>query len=208
MDKIRENSLCSLPDEEVAALAQDGSEAAFDHIIARYRNCVYAKANTYFLAGAEKEDVIQEGMIGLYKAVKEFKQDCGTSFTHFANVCISRQIISAARAAARKKHSPLNSYISLDKEDEGDMDTLSHSLEDDEQNPEHIVISRENLCGIEREINRTLSKLELQVFMYYTEGMSYEDIAEILGRPAKSVDNALQRVKRKLTEALEENNRL
>ena len=88
------------------------------------------------------------------------------------------------------------------------MDTLSHSLEDDEQNPENIVISRENLCGIEREINRTLSKLELQVFMYYTEGMSYEDIAEILGRPAKSVDNALQRVKRKLTEALEENNRL
>lgn len=208
VDNVKKNSLCSLSDEEVAVMAQNGSVAAFDHIIARYRNCVYGKANTYFLAGAEKEDVIQEGMIGLYKAVKEFKKDGGSSFAHFANVCISRQIISAVKAAARKKHSPLNSYISLNKEDENETDAFSHVFEDNEHNPEEIIINRESLCGIEREINRVLSKLELQVFMYYTEGMSYDDIAEILGKPAKSVDNALQRVKKKLSGALEKNNRL
>ncbi|MDD6735711.1 MAG: RNA polymerase sporulation sigma factor SigH [Clostridiales bacterium] len=203
MDKIKENSLCSLSDEEVAVLAQNGSNAAFDHIIARYRNCVYGKANTYFLAGGEKEDVIQEGMIGLYKAVMEFKKDGGSSFAHFANVCISRQIISAVKAAGRKKHIPLNSYISLDKEEENDNDDLSCILEDEGQNPEKIVINQENLWGIERKINHALSKLELQVFMYYTEGMSYDEISELLDKPRKSVDNALQRVKKKLADVLE-----
>lgn len=203
MENKTEVSLCSLPDEEVIVLAQSGNGDALNHIIARYRNCVYGTANTYFLAGAEKEDVAQEGMIGLYKAVKEFTAG-GSSFAHFAKLCISRQIISAVRAAARKKHVPLNSYIFLDK----DEDTETGFLEDNENNPEKIVINRENLCGTERKINSVLSKLELQVFMYYTEGRSYDEIAELVGKSTKSIDNALQRIRKKLALVLRENNRL
>ena len=194
--------LCSLSDEEVAALAQKGNVEAANHIIARYRNDVYRKANTYFLAGAETDDIAQEGMIGLYSAVKDYRPECGSSFRHFAHLCVTRQMITAVRTAARKKHMPLNSYISLDNESGTENDS-SPFLEDEEQNPENIVISRESYSSIERRINSLLSKLELQVLMYYTEGMSYDEIAELTGKKRKSVDNALQRIKKKLTDSLD-----
>lgn len=200
MNMYDESSLCGMSDEDVTALARAGNKHALNHIIARYRNCVYGTANTYFLAGAEKDDVVQEGMIGLYKAVKEYTPGV-SSFAHFAKMCISRQIISAVKSASRKKHVPLNSYLSLDKDD---CDADAMLPEDNEHNPESIVINKESLCSTERKINDGLSKLELQVFMYYTDGLSYDEIAEILGKPVKSVDNAMQRIRKKLSALLTE----
>ncbi len=204
MDRAERESLCRLSDEEAAAAAQAGDSEALNHIIARYRNYVYQKANTYFLVGAEKDDVVQEGLIGLYNAVKEFKPEGGSSFKSFASMCISRQIITAVKAATRKKHIPLNSYISLDKtdslEENGGGDVFAESSE---RNPEDIIIGREDLSNIEYTINKTLSKLEMQVFMYYTQGMSYEEIAEAVGKSVKSVDNAICRIKKKLLKELQ-----
>lgn len=201
MDKAGQESLCKLSDEEVVGIAQTGDEDALNHIIARYRNYVYSKANTYFLVGAEREDVAQEGLIGLYKAVKEFDASCGSTFKQFAALCISRQIITAIKTATRKKHMPLNSYVSLDDADDG-YEAEDGSLAAECENPETIIIDREALGSIERKINRVLSKMELQVFMYYIEGMSYDDIAAMLAKPVKSVDNALQRIKKKLLKEL------
>lgn len=195
-------ALCSLSDEEVVRLAQDGNDEAINHIVARYRNDVYRKANTYFLAGAETDDIAQEGMIGLYNAIKDYNAECKSSFRHFALLCITRQMISAVRMACRKKHSPLNSYISLDNNSGTENSSLPF-LEDEEQNPETIVILQESLGSMERRINSLLSKLELQVLMYYTEGMSYDEIAELTGKERKSVDNALQRIKKKLMGSLD-----
>lgn len=204
MDRDKEQSLYRLSDEEVVKIAQAGDNEALNHIIARYRNYVYSKANTYFLVGAEKDDVAQEGMIGLYKAVKEYSPREGSSFKHFAGLCISRQIITAVKAATRQKHIPLNSYISLDKTDDLENgDGLDAVLEDGEQNPEAIIIGQEDLSLIEYKINKALSKLEMQVFIYYTEGMSYDEIAKILGKTKKSIDNALQRIKKKLLDELD-----
>jgi RNA polymerase sporulation-specific sigma factor len=204
MDRAAGENFCSLSDEQVVSLSQGGDEDALNHIIARYRNFVYSKANTYFLAGAEKDDVVQEGMIGLYKAVKEYNPDNISSFKHFAGVCVSNQILSAVKAATRKKHLPLNSYISLYEngaELEND-ESQGVFLEDREKNPEDIIIGQETQIMMEYKINKALSKLELQVFMYYIEGLSYTEISELIGKPPKSIDNALCRIKRKLSEAL------
>lgn len=191
-----------LSDEAVVKLAQDGNKDAENHIIARYINYVYLKANTYFLVGADKDDVAQEGFIGLYKAIREYADDKDSSFKHFADICISRQIITAIKAATRKKHSPLNSYVSLDKTD--DYETQENPLIFVEtENPEDIVIGKEDLESIEYRIAKTLSKMEMQVFMYYTQGMSYEEIASLISKPVKSVDNALCRIKKKLLSELQ-----
>lgn len=200
MDMAEKESLYRLSDEEVVRIAQRGDKDALDHIIARYRNYVYSKANTYFLVGAEREDVAQEGFIGLYKAIKDYDDFCGSSFKHFASLCISRQIITAIKAATRKKHMPLNSYVSLDGED-NEPEEVSLVISESE-NPENIIISQEEMESIEFKINRTLSKMEMQVLMYYTGGMSYEEIAAALKKPVKSVDNALQRIKKKLIKEL------
>ncbi len=200
MDMAEKESLCRLSDEDVVEIAQSGDKDALDHIIARYRNHVYSKANTYFLVGAEREDVAQEGLIGLYKAIKDYDALCGSSFKHFASLCISRQIITAIKAATRKKHIPLNSYVSLDGEDDEPED-ISLVVSESE-NPENIIISQEELESTEFKINRALSKMEMQVLMYYTEGMSYEEIAAALKKPVKSVDNALCRIKKKLIKEL------
>ena len=204
MDRAAGENFCSLSDEQVVLLSQNGDEDALNHIIARYRNFVYSKANTYFLAGAEKEDVVQEGMIGLYKAVKEYNPDNESSFKRFAGVCVSNQILSAVKAATRKKHLPLNSYISLCEsgaELEND-ESQGVYIEDREKNPEDIIIGQENQSMMEYKINKALSKLELQVFLYYIDGLSYTEISELIGKPPKSIDNALCRIKRKLSEAL------
>lgn len=197
---MRKRSLCELSDEEVVALAQRGDEKALEHIIARYRNFVHMRAQPYFLIGADKDDIIQEGMIGLYKAVKGYKHQ-KASFKAFAGVCVSRQIISAVKSATRQKHIPLNSYISLDKnvfDSEEDATLLDLLSDQSPQDPESILIDREHLDGIEYKINKTLSKLELEVLMYYLDGRTYQEIADLVRKDPKSVDNAIQRIKKKI----------
>lgn len=192
----------SLTDEEIVAEIKDKQDAlALDYLIHRYRSFVRAKARSYFLIGADREDIIQEGMIGFYKAVRDFKSDKLSSFHAFAELCVTRQIITAIKTATRQKHIPLNSYISLNKpiyDEDSDrtlMDVLSGVKVAD---PEELVISREEFLAIEKKMEEILSDLEWQVLMAYLDGKSYQEIALSLNRHVKSIDNALQRVKRKL----------
>ncbi len=195
-----------LLDEEVVEYAREGDDAALEYLINKYKNFVRAKARSYFLIGADREDIIQEGMIGLYKAIRDFKLDKLSSFRAFAELCITRQIITAIKTATRQKHIPLNSYVSLNKpiyDDDSDrtlMDVISGTKVAD---PEELIISREEFDDIEEKMGEILSSLEWKVLMSYLEGKSYQEIAEDLNRHVKSIDNALQRVKRKLERYLE-----
>ena len=192
-------------DEEVVSEAQKGNNRAQEYLIAKYENFVKSKAKSYFLIGADKEDIYQEGMIGFYKAIRDFKIDKFTSFKAFAEICVTRQIITAIKTATRQKHIPLNTYVSLNKpiyEDESDrtlIDVLSSIAISD---PEELIISQEQLKFIEEEIAKVLSELELEVLTSYLDGKSYQEIASDLDRHEKSIDNALQRVKRKLEKCL------
>ncbi|MCX7883730.1 MAG: RNA polymerase sporulation sigma factor SigH [Caloramator sp.] len=195
-------------DEEIVMYARNGDAKAEEYIINKYKNYVKAKVKSYFLIGADKDDIYQEGMIGLYKAIRDFRTDKLSSFRAFAELCITRQIITAIKTATRQKHIPLNSYISLNKpiyDEESDrtlMDVLSTvSITD----PEELIISREERIKIEKKITEILSDLEMEVLSYYLDGKSYQEIACDLDRHAKSIDNALQRVKRKLEKYLKEN---
>lgn len=194
-------------DEEIVELAQEGNRYATEFLVDKYKNFVRAKARSYFLIGADKEDIIQEGMIGLFKAIRDYKLDKLTSFRAFAELCITRQIITAIKTATRQKHIPLNSYVSLNKpiyDEESDrtlMDVLSTAKI---TNPEEIVISREEFIFIEKKMGEILSSLEWKVLMAYLEGKSYQEISVELKRHVKSIDNALQRVKRKLEKYLED----
>jgi len=195
-----------LADEEIVAFARDGDTVALEYLIHKYKNFVRAKARSYFLIGADREDIIQEGMIGLYKAIRDFRADKLASFRAFAELCITRQIITAIKTATRQKHIPLNSYVSLNKplyDDESDR-TLEDVLAGNKvTDPEELVISREEFLDIESKMSEFLSDLEWSVLMLYLEGKSYQEIAEQLSRHVKSIDNALQRVKRKLERYLE-----
>lgn len=192
-------------DEEVVIEAQKNNVRAQEYLINKYKNFVKAKAKSYFLIGADKEDIYQEGMIGLYKAIRDFKADRLSSFRAFAEICVTRQIITAIKTATRQKHIPLNTYISLNKpiyDEESDrtlLDVLSGAKITD---PEELVISREEVISIQNEIGEVLSELEMEVLMSYLDGKSYQEIACDLDRHAKSIDNALQRVKRKLEKCL------
>jgi len=192
-------------DEEVVIEAQKKNVRAQEYLINKYKNFVKAKAKSYFLIGADKEDIYQEGMIGLYKAIRDFKADRLSSFRAFAEICVTRQIITAIKTATRQKHIPLNTYISLNKpiyDEESDrtlLDVLSGAKITD---PEELVISREEVISIQNEIGEVLSELEMEVLMSYLDGKSYQEIACDLDRHAKSIDNALQRVKRKLEKCL------
>jgi len=192
-------------DEEVVIEAQNSNVRAQEYLINKYKNFVKAKAKSYFLIGADKEDIYQEGMIGLYKAIRDFKADRLSSFRAFAEICVTRQIITAIKTATRQKHIPLNTYISLNKpiyDEESDrtlLDVLSGAKITD---PEELVISREEVISIQNEIGEVLSELEMEVLMSYLDGKSYQEIACDLDRHAKSIDNALQRVKRKLEKCL------
>jgi RNA polymerase sporulation-specific sigma factor len=192
-------------DEEVVIEAQNKNVRAQEYLINKYKNFVKAKAKSYFLIGADKEDIYQEGMIGLYKAIRDFKADRLSSFRAFAEICVTRQIITAIKTATRQKHIPLNTYISLNKpiyDEESDrtlLDVLSGVKITD---PEELVISREEVIRIQSEIGEVLSELEMEVLMSYLDGKSYQEIACDLDRHAKSIDNALQRVKRKLEKCL------
>ncbi|MBQ7515930.1 MAG: RNA polymerase sporulation sigma factor SigH [Schwartzia sp.] len=196
-----------LTDEEIVLSIKDNDDrAAQDYLINRYKNFVRAKARSYFLIGADREDIIQEGMIGLYKAIRDFRNDKLSSFRAFAELCVTRQIITAIKTATRQKHIPLNSYVSLNKpiyDEDSDrtlLDVLSGARITD---PEELVISREEFIDIEAKMEEILSDLEWRVLMSYLDGKSYQEIAVDLHRHVKSIDNALQRVKRKLEKYME-----
>ena len=191
-----------LTDEElIVEIKEKNNASALDYLIHRYRSFVRAKARSYFLIGADREDIIQEGMIGFYKAVRDFKSDKLASFHAFAELCVTRQIITAIKTATRQKHIPLNSYISLNKPiyDEDSERTLLDVIGSVKvADPEELIISREEFLTIEKKMSEILSELEWQVLMAYLDGKSYQEIAVSLNRHVKSIDNALQRVKRKL----------
>jgi len=190
-----------MTDEDIALLAQEADGAALEYLLNKYKNFVRSRARSYFLIGADHEDIVQEGMIGLYKAIRDFRTDKLASFRAFAELCITRQIITAIKTATRQKHIPLNSYISLNKpiyDDENDRTLLDVISEEIASNPEDLLISQEDLSLIEGKIGEMLSPLEKQVLLRYLDGKSYQEISDELGRHVKSIDNALQRIKRKL----------
>ena len=198
----------NMQDEDVIENARDGDNNALEFLLDKYKGFVRAKARTYFLVGADKEDIIQEGMIGLYKAIRDFKGDRLSSFRAFAELCITRQIITAIKTATRQKHIPLNSYVSLNKpvyEEESDrtlMDVIGQEINVD---PEALMINKEEYSNIELKMSEFLSSLEWEVLSLYLKGKSYQEIAGELDRHVKSIDNALQRVKRKLEKHMENN---
>ncbi len=200
------NRFSLMLDEEIVEYARKGDAEALEYLIYKYKNFVKAKARSYFLIGADREDIVQEGMIGLYKAIRDYRHDKLSSFRAFAELCITRQIITAIKTATRQKHIPLNSYVSLNKpiyDEESDrtlMDVISGAKISD---PEELIISREEYVDIESKISELLSDLEQEVLNSYLQGKSYQEIAIELDRHVKSIDNALQRVKRKLERYLE-----
>ena len=194
-------------DEQVVEMCHQGDSEAEEYLLNKYKNFVRAKARSYFLIGADHEDIVQEGMIGLYKAIRDFKPEKLSSFRAFAELCITRQIITAIKTATRQKHIPLNSYVSLNKplyDEESDRTLLDVIMEGRISDPEELIINRENLGNIHNKISEVLSGLEQEVLQAYLDGKSYQEIADALGRHVKSIDNALQRVKRKLEKYLEE----
>ena len=196
-----------LPDEDIVALCRTGDAVAVEYLLNKYKNFVRSKARSYFLIGADHEDIVQEGMIGLYKAIRDFRPEKLSSFRAFAELCITRQIITAIKTATRQKHIPLNSYVSLNKplyDEESDRTLLDVIIEGRATNPEELIIGQEDLNSIHHKIDEVLSGLEQEVLRAYLDGKSYQEIADNLGRHVKSIDNALQRVKRKLEKYLEE----
>ena len=197
----------SMTDEQVVVLAQETDGPALEYLLNKYKNFVRTKARSYFLIGADHEDIVQEGMIGLYKAIRDYRAEKLSSFRAFAELYVTRQIITAIKTATRQKHIPLNSYISLNKpiyEEDSDRTLLDVITEEGMSNPEEMIIDREDLSVIEGKIGQMLSDLEKDVLVRYMEGKSYVEIADEMHRHVKSIDNALQRIKRKLLKYLEE----
>jgi len=200
-----------MKDEDVVGLVRSGDVFAQDYLLNKYKTFVKTKSRAYFLIGADKEDIIQEGMIGLYKAIRDYQNNKKASFRSFAELCINRQLITAIKAASRQKHMPLNSSVSLNKtvyEDEGE-NTYINMIESAEAvtSPETIFIGIENRNFIVENIMTTLSSFEKRVLNLYLQGKTYSEIAQIMEKSEKSIDNALQRVKKK-TEKLMEKTRL
>ena len=201
-----EERFSQMTDEEACALAQQSDGYALEYLLNRYKNFVRSRARSYFLIGADHEDIVQEGMIGLYKAVCDYEFDKQASFRVFAELCITRQIITAIKSATRKKHIPLNTYVSLSRPvyDDGESErTLIDVLQTARvSDPEEALIGRESYEAIARDIETILSPLERQSLALYLQGLSYQQIAAAIGRSTKCVDNAIQRVKKKLEERL------
>ena len=196
-----------LTDEELLSLHRAGDARAEEALYARYKQIVRSKARTYFLIGADREDIIQEGMIGLYKAVVDYQFDKNASFRSFAELCITRQIISAIKAATRKKHVPLNTYISFNRpayESENERPLIDVLTSTRISDPEEVLIGRENYAAVADSIEHSLSRLERDTLGLYLYGYSYQQIADHLQISTKSVDNAIQRVKKKLEARLKE----
>ena len=202
-----QNPYAEYTDEQIVDMSHNGDSAAEEFLLDKYKNFVRSKARSYFLVGADHEDIVQEGMIGLYKAIRDYRPDKLSSFRAFAELCITRQIITAIKTATRQKHIPLNNYVSLNKplyDEESDRTLLDVIIEGRTSDPEEMIINMENVGNIRAKISEVLSGLEQEVLNAYLDGRSYQEIAESLGRHVKSIDNALQRVKRKLEKYLEE----
>lgn len=191
---------------------QQKDHDAMEFLLEKYKNVVRKKANTLFLIGGDKDDLIQEGMIGLYKAIRDYKPSENSSFYSFAELCISRQIYTAIKQSNRKKNSPLNDYVSFDTpvfgENSGDQTSVLDIFFSNNRNPEDLVIDKESTSMIQYELERRLSSLEQDVFNLYFSGKNYQEIAKELGREPKSIDNAIQRIKSKLTIVLEQLNKV
>jgi len=204
--EINKKSKNALVDDELLQHIRLGNSHAVDLLIHKYKNFVRAKAQTYFLIGADREDIIQEGMIGLYKAIRDYNGDKLTSFKAFAELCITRQIITAIKTATRQKHMPLNSYVSLDKpifDEESDRTLFDVIEESGAVDPQEMLVNREKFGDMEIKLSSILSSLEKKVLHLYLDGCTYHEISEQLNRHIKSIDNALQRVKRKLEQVME-----
>lgn len=190
-------------DEELIVRLRDGERQITDYIMDKYKNLVRSKAGSMYILGADRDDLIQEGMIGLFKAIRDYDSGRDASFFTFADLCISRQMYTAVQAAGRQKHAPLNTYISLyadvgEKSDSEDMELIHSLISQAEKNPEDLLIDKENVEHLEKMIERELSSFEKQVLDLYLTGMKYTQIAKVLGKDEKSTDNALQRIKAKL----------
>ena len=201
-----------LEDIELVSRVRAGDDRCIEILLGRYRNFARSKARSYFLAGSDKEDVVQEGMIGLFKAIRDYEEDTGTPFRAFAELCISRQILTAIKTANRQKHQPLNSSVSLDAPAYGD-DQSDRSVGDNivaarTTDPVELVISAQEIEAIRDTMKESLTDLEGDVLRLYMDGKSYEEIAGVLGNHVKSIDNALQRIKRKLQRHIEQRNEL
>src|SRR5918996_3271086 len=200
--------LTELEDNDLVARVRDGDDRCLEVLLSKYRNFARSKARSYFLAGSDKEDVVQEGMIGLYKAIRDFDVTQETPFKAFAELCISRQILTAIKTANRHKHQPLNTSVSLDAPAHG-ADGGDHALKEEVaaptlSDPAEVVIYAEEIDGLRESMKQSLTELEGNVLRLYMDGMSYEQIAGVLGNHVKSIDNALQRIKRKLQRYLAE----
>lgn len=203
---INNKDLRVLDDDEIIRLIHRDNNHALDFLIHKYKPFVRAKARTYFLIGADREDIIQEGMIGLYKAIRDYDGDKLSSFKAFAELCITRQIITAIKTATRQKHIPLNSYISLDKpiyDEESDRTLLDVVAGSKAIDPQELLVNREKYADMEIKLSQLLSELEKKVLHLYLDGRTYQEISAELRRHVKSIDNALQRVKRKLEQVME-----
>ena len=190
-----------IKDEELISRFKNGESEILDYLMEKYKNMVRKKARTMFLIGGENDDLIQEGMIGLFKAVRDYQPDRDAAFQTFASICVDRQIYTAIQSSNRQKHQPLNSYISLSEQDGENEEHLGDNWG---ENPESIIIDQENVQDLEQEITATLSPMENQVLEYYLAGNGYGEIAQIMGKTPKSIDNALQRIRIKIREQLEQ----
>lgn len=196
-------------DEELIDRQRSGERQITDYIMDKYKNLVRKKAKSMYILGADNDDLIQEGMIGLFKAVRDYDPGRDASFYTFADLCISRQMYNAVQASRREKHTPLNTYVSLytdmaEAEGDGNSTALVNVIASaSESNPEQLMIDRENVADIEAIIEKELSSFEKQVLDLYITGMSYSQIARVLSRDVKSTDNALQRLKAKLRKSVE-----
>ena len=197
----------SFSDEKLVVLSQQGNDRALDYLLDKYRVFVRNKSLSYYIVGADRDDIIQEGMIGLFKAIRDFRPGQNVSFKTFADICVTRQILTAVKNATRQKHAPLNSYVSLytplSEDDENNatlMDVISRSESAD---PEEIIINKEYAGNLGLKMNQALSGFELLVLSHYLQGKSYIEIAKETSRDSKSVDNALQRIKKKLEKLLD-----
>ncbi len=205
-NEIKEHANLNDDEFEIVKRAQNGSMKDLDYIINKYRIMVMAKSKAYFLIGADKEDIIQEGMIGLYKAIRDFDDTKTCSFKNFADMCVTRQMITAVKTSTRQKHKPLNSYVSLNKpvfDEESERTLYDMFISVKENNPEKLIINKESYENTEKKIKEVLSPFEREVLMLYLSNQNYSNISKILNKDLKSIDNAMQRVKRKLEKLLE-----
>ena len=197
-------SFADMDDADLIHLLRNGESWVMDYLMEKYKYLVRKKSNTLFLLGGDSDDLIQEGMIGLFKAIRDYDENAG-SFYSFAELCITRQLYTAIETAARKKHGPLNSYVSLSGQgDDREEMALHESFAASRMNPEQMIIDRENLSDFLQQIHRRLSPMEQTVLECYLDGMNYHQIAQKMNKPEKSIDNALQRIKSKSQKALHE----